>query len=538
MSEPDCQKNKPLFSRIDSDAIKQTTSDLHQDSNREEIAQDIARAGVALSASETVSRFGSANAEFIKGYRGIDNETGQRYAKGLADIAKYKVNADPTYAANNIKQQAGYSAEVATTSRDNAEAIIQGSKTRTSRSDDLSFYGKNHTVVDRVQILDGEIIADSQTQMKFVGDRDKLFRDIAREDGKFARYRNVKLELPSEQFEGAEQYCREKADALRQQADVVQNKGKPLDAEKLRKEANNYDQLANNVKDSGLTTEDAIFYRKHPKIATTLDIARTSHGAGMEGAKFAAVIGGCISLLQNGLSAAQGEKDVGEAAKGLAVDTAKAGALGYATAFSGSAIKGVMQQSGNQAFRALAKTSAPTLVVSVCLSLSSSVKRYVTGEITEVQLLTEVGEKGAGMLSAGMMATLGQLAIPIPFVGAAIGGMIGYTLSSLFYQSALDAAKGAEMSREALKRTRAIQESARARIAEEQRAIDAFVCREIPQLQHAARQLFSSLDAVHQGAEAVSSAVNQFATLLGKQLEFQSISEFDDFMRSDAPLIL
>ena len=269
-----------------------------------------------------------------------------------------------------------------------------------------------------------------------------------------------------------------------------------------------------------------------------MDIARTSHSAGMEGAKYGAIIGACISLLQNGFSAVQGEKEVSDAAKDLAIDTAKAGTLGYGTAFAGSAVKGVLQQSGEQSIRTLAKTTVPTLVVTVCLSLGSSVKRYVTGEITEAQLLTEVGEKGAGMLSASMMAAVGQLAIPVPFVGAAIGGMIGYALSSLFYQSALDAAKGVEVSRELLKRTRAIQEAARVRIAEEQSRLDAFVCREIPQLQEATEQLFASLSTVNQSADEFSSAINQFATLLGKQLEFQSMADFDDFMASDRPLIL
>jgi len=122
-----------------------------------EIEKDRARTASALSTHETVQRFGSANAEYVKGYRGVDNETGQRFAKGLVDIAQHKVNDDPLYAAQNIKQQAGFSAEVATTSRDNAEAIINRSDVRTSRTDDLPQYGKNHNVVDRVQLLDGQV---------------------------------------------------------------------------------------------------------------------------------------------------------------------------------------------------------------------------------------------------------------------------------------------------------------------------------------------------------------------------------------------
>lgn len=568
-----------------------TPASPRQDDNREEIARDITRTAAALSTSETVNRYGSANAEYLKGYSGVDHETGQKFAKGLADIAKHKVHADPDLAKQNIKQQAGFSAEVAATSRDNAEAIISGSKVRTSRSDDLPHYGRNHNVVDRVQILDGQIIEGSQAQMKFVGDRNQLLDDIAREDGKFTRYQGTKLELPSEQFEGskayyleeakklreraqsiaadpakadqviklqreaeafeklvaskdfqpkpAADYCRDQARQRRLNADAAEKNGNTDAAAKLRREADNYDQLADNVSDSGLTTEDAIFYRKHPEFATLRDIARTSHRAGMEGAKYGAAIGGSISLLQNLLATAQGDKAVGEAVQDLAVDTAKAGAMGYATAFAGAALKGGMQQSSSQTLRTLSNTNAPALAINICLSLGSSVKRYVTGEISEAQLLTEVGEKGAGMLSSGMMAALGQLAIPVPFVGAAIGGMIGYTLSSLFYQATLDAARGVELSRQQLARTRAIQAAARDRIADEQARLDAFTQRELPQLRKETEHLFAIVNSnASASADVLAAAINQFATLLGKQLQFQTMAEFDDFMNSDLPLKL
>lgn len=512
----------------------------HKGQNRSEIRADILRTGVALSATETVGRFGSANAEFIKGYRGIDHETGQRFAKGLAGISKYKVNSESEkMAKSNIKQQAGFSAEVAATSRDNAEAILQGSKVRASRSDDLQQYGTNHNVVDRVQILDGQIIEGSQSQMKFVGDRDDLFKKIAREDGKFARYRGVKLELPSEQYEGAKAFCQQRAGELRGQALEVERLGKPDVAAKLRREAANYEQLAEKVSDSGLTTEQAIFYRKHPELATLRDIAATSHRAGMEGAKYGALIGGCISLLRNSFAVAQGEMQGRDAAMQVGQDVVKSAALGYGTAAVGAAIKAGMQQSGQQMLRGLANTSVPTLVVNICLSLGTSVKRYVNGDISEAELLLEVGEKGAGMLSSGMMAALGQIAIPIPFVGAAIGGMVGYTLSSIFYQSALDAAKGAEGSRVNLERVRAIEATARAQVAEERALLDAFVLRELSQLHSETQQLFVAVDAFGNGSvDALAVAINQYATLLGKQLQFESMAQFDDFMLSDQPLLL
>lgn len=572
-------------------ASKKTDTRQEKAESWKEIRRDAIRTTEALSTHETVQRFGSASAEYIKGYRGVDNESGVRLAKGLADISKYKVNDN--HAAQNIKQQAGFSAEVASTSRDNAEAIIRKSDVRVSRSDDLPQYGKNHNIVDRVQLVDGKVIDGSQAQMKFVGNRDDLFDKIARENGKFARYRGVKLELPTEQFEGdkaslikaqelreharklkekasdnsthaeeakkilsdvrklerdaksaesqaqsARDRCRSKAKEARHNANRAEEAGNSNAAAKLRIDADEYEKLADNVRDSGLTTEDAIYYRENPGTATLRDIGRTAHGAGLQGAKYGAIIGGSISVLMNCWAVAQGEKEVSEALPDIALDTVKAGALGYATAFAGSAIKGGMQQSSNQFTRQLASTSGPALALNICLSLGSTVNRFVTGEIDEAQLLTEVGEKGAGMLASGMMATVGQVAIPIPFVGAAIGGMIGYTLSSMFYQSALEAARDAKLSREQLLQIRAIEEAARERIALEHEQLEAFVSREIPQLRLETQNLLSSLSKVDiKNSDKLAENINHYAELLGKSLQFQSLNEFETFMSSDDTLI-
>ena len=363
----------------------------------------------------------------------------------------------------------------------------------------------------------------------------------------------IKLEVPTEQVDAIKKTCfenarkhRTKATSLEADAVVQERLGNFEKAQSLRDEARDFadeanrnEKLAQRVVDSGVSQDEANMAASEPLKVTVTSIFETSHRAGMEGAKYGAIIGGVISLLQNIFATAQGHKEVGDAAKDVAFDTLKAGGLGYGVGFVGSALKGSMQQSGKQAFRTLANTSAPALAVNVCLSLGSTVRRYVRGDITESQLLLEVGEKGAGMLSGSMMAALGQLAIPVPFVGAAIGGMIGYTLSSLFYQSALEAAQGAETSREWLERTRAIESAARIHIAEEQATLDAFFRHEIPELQQETQRLFNAVDAAGSGqVDALATAINQYAALLGKRLQFQSLAEFEDFMQSDQPLRL
>ncbi|WP_339497941.1 hypothetical protein [Pseudomonas canadensis] len=495
---------------------------------------DIAQTATALSTSEVVNRFGSANAEYIKGFTGIDNEVGVTLSKGLKGISTE---------GTGIKQRAGWAGEVASTSRDNAEAIISKSTERTIRSDDLKHYGiqtdsKYREAVDRVKVnANGDIVYEAQTKLEANGNR--VANQVSHEDHKYKKYFGKKLELPSEQVDDARAYCRKRAAGLRERADKLElNDQKDL-AEKFRERADKFDQLEReDIVDLGITTEQAIDYVKNPKGETLKDIGRTSHRAGIEGAKIGAVVGGSISLMTNLFSVALEQKQLGTAVQDLAIDTAQAAALGYGTAFVGAAIKGSLQQSGNQTLRTLSNTNAPAMIVDICLSLGGSIKRYVNDEISEAQLLHEVGEKGAGMLSSGMMAALGQVAIPIPFVGAAIGGMIGYTLSSMFYKVALEAAEGVEHSRIHLARAQAIEAAARQSIADEQTRLDAFVRRELPQLEQATQQLFSTAGIASNHIDTMAAAINQYAGLLGQQLQFQSIAEFDDFMDSDSPLTL
>ncbi len=70
--------------------------------------QDYAITGALF---ETTSRYGSAGAEFLKGLRGIDYQTGKEFDRSLRDIKSYKINVD--HADQNIKQRARFSAEIA-----------------------------------------------------------------------------------------------------------------------------------------------------------------------------------------------------------------------------------------------------------------------------------------------------------------------------------------------------------------------------------------------------------------------------------------
>ena len=84
---------------------------------------DISKVAIEGAATETVQLYGTAGKEHLVAYSGIDNENDTELAKGLKQIAESNVN--PNYKIQNIKQQAGFAAEVKYTARQNAEKTIK-----------------------------------------------------------------------------------------------------------------------------------------------------------------------------------------------------------------------------------------------------------------------------------------------------------------------------------------------------------------------------------------------------------------------------
>lgn len=499
---------------------------------------------IGVGAFDTVDRFGSASAEFLKGLRGFDRETGESFNLGLREIAGWRVNPNPDYAQQNIDQQAGYAAEVHKVSRDNAEHIIARSSTRVRRSEDVPGYGPNHTRVDHVETAGGTVVPGTESQMKFVVGPATLLDKIARGSGggkdDLSRYLGVDhLDLPTEQIEAAKAHCRAQAASLLEQAQRVERDGKPELAARFREQAANYRQLENKIRDSGITRDEARAHRLDPEWETAKDIGRIAHRAGLEGAKLGAGIGGTIAVVTNAIAVHSGDKTLKEAALDTATGILRSAGVGYVTAASGSAIKGCMQQSASAYTRSLARTSFPALVVSVSIATGKSVHRYVRGDIDEAGLLEEVGGTATGMLSASMFSVVGQIAIPIPVVGAMVGSMVGYTISNHFYAAYMDAAAACREAEAQYALTRQGCEAARvAAIAyrlELERIITA-------QLQIAAKQatcLAGLLRDTHAvSADEFAARVNRFAHELGRSLRFETQAEFDAFMASDEPFAL
>ncbi|GHV84022.1 hypothetical protein AGMMS50212_13620 [Spirochaetia bacterium] len=502
--------------------------------------------GLAGAASEVVQRFGSANKEFLVGYGGVDNESGQVLSKGLKSISQSKVN--PDYVDNNIHQQAGFSAEVESNSRKNAEKIINKENTRNTRTDDIEkqkygkgeIGGKNDQLYDHVELdANGNPIEGSATQLKFVGKggNDTLSKLMS---NKYDKYfdNDVPIEIPSDYYDSVREAAAKKADEVQKQIDRLKenkaaNKEIIVEKEKQLKKLNDIKD-GKSIRKNNVSSKEAEFARLHPELSTAKDIVGISHRAGLDAAKSGAVIAGSISIVRNIVAVVKGDKKPDEAALAVIKDTGTGTVISYTTAFAGSAIKGVMQNATNATIRTLSKTNLPGIIVTATLETGKTLGKYFKGEIDGVECLTELGEKGTGMVASAMFATIGQIAIPIPVVGGMIGGMVGYALSSACYQKLVSALNDAKTAREDRIRIEAECTQAIEMIREYRAEMEQFISSYMVDYINTFHTAFDDMkNALAIGnIDGFISGTNTITCKLGGKPQFNTFSEFNSLMES------
>lgn len=489
--------------------------------------------------AELLQRGAEAGKEFLIAHCGVDNATGKTLQRSLAGIAKSKINADPVYAQNNLRQQAGFSAEVKYQAKENVNAILTGDKTRTARTEDLPhLYSKNHPTTDTVQVnAAGQAIPGSAMQIKLINDPKKLLRDIVEDGKRYNKYQDQLIGLPSEQVAPARQYCADQSRSAGEQAQALQRQGKADLANKKHKEADMWRQKQNDIRDIGMTREDALLARKHPRLGTSLDMLKTAHTVANEAAKMGMVISGSVALVSNVFAVAQGKKELQQALGDAATDTAKAGAVTYGTTLVANQVLSVMHNSPTKLLRTLGNTNVVPLVVSFCLSVQSSIRDFANGKMDGAALSEHMGEQAVGLYASVGMGVLGQTLIPIPVVGALVGSLTGSLVAQGFYQAALDSRRTLAASKNELIATQKRCAEAREAFALEHAKLQHFMATEFAELKAASHELLGVLG--NPDPDTFAHALNSYAReMLGRELQFATLAEFEAFMQTDDPLVV
>ncbi|GAA8990650.1 hypothetical protein BTM273_07510 [Helicobacter pylori] len=418
---------------------------------------NIANAAIVGAVSEESALYASANKEYLAI---LDDKTLGITLKG---ISKYKVN--PKYQYQNINQQAGFSAELKEQAHANAQNILMENGERLVQYDNLSVDqkaqigerfpdyatpNKNHELVDYVRVdRNGNVISNTLTQSKFVGRNGaECFEKFLSKGYEKYLKNGVKMEIPKDFFGDFQKEANIKIKSLESQIAKQKSFGDFQKAAKLEEKLQKCKTIKANTRSASITKEEAIYARNHPTLSTAKDMASHSHQAGMNATGVSALVSGGVSLITNIWECVTKGKDPKKALKHTAIATLKGGALSYGSAFASSSLGGVMQNSANKVIQSLGKGSVPGMIVVALTTNATILGRYFSGKIDESELCKQLGRTNTSLLSGGAMAVAGQALIPIPVVGALIGGFVGATLSETFFNALLKAREEAKLARQ------------------------------------------------------------------------------------------
>lgn len=490
--------------------------------------EQLRNAAIAGGTSEVVQRYGSAAKEHLVGYSGVDNELGKELKRSLKSVAESKVN--PKYQKQNLQQQAGFSAEVKETANVNAENIIKGKSSRLTRYDDIG--ETNHQFYDHVEIdAFGNIIDGTGTQMKFIGSSsEECWKKVTSSKCKKYVDNDVPITVPRDYYDKMIETADKEIASLEEQ--LKHCKGKQ--AESIKRKIEHCKKAKKNLRKSTVSSDEAMFARKHPKLSTAKDIGKIAHHAGLEAAQISAAIGGSVSAVQNIVAVFKDDKKIGDALKDVAKDTAVSAGVGYGTGFAGSALKGVMQNSKSQLMRNAASSNLPGVIVTSTIAFSQTIYQYFNGDIDGTQCLEQLGEQGTGMLSSAMFSAIGQTVIPIPVVGAMIGGMVGYALSSACYGNLMNALKEEKLAKEERILAEKMCEEHIRMIRAYRQELEAHINNYLETKAAIFNDAFNGIkDALQIGdIDGYITATNKITKALGKETLFENQKECDELMLS------
>ncbi len=370
----------------------------------------------------------------------------------LEEISKRKINSK--YIKQNINQQAGYSAEIKEQAHVNAHNILAGKRERIVQYDNLSSgkkaqvkklfpnYAtpkKNHEIVDYISVDEkGNVIPGTAVQSKFVGrNGEECFKKLLSKDYEKYFENGAKMKIARNHYGDFQRAVNTRIKSLESQIVKQKGLGNFQKAAHLEEKRQYCKTIKAHTRPARVAKGEAIEARLNPNLSTAKDVTRVSHQAGMNVAQTGALISGGVSAITNIYECIANGKDPMKALKHTLVATAKGGALSYGSAFASSSLGGLMQSSANKIIQSLGKGSVPAMIVGACVANATILGRYFSGKIDKTELLKQLGKANTTLISSGAMAVAGQALIPIPVVGALVGGFVGAILSETCFNAFL-----------------------------------------------------------------------------------------------------
>lgn len=509
---------------------------------------------LGMAQAEHIQRYGEAASQMIQANKGVrydvdGNDLGHK-GRSLLGISEYKLNSDSQERIRNIKQQAGFSAELIEEARENKRKILVGSSNRVRTTDGLG--QTNHQQYDHVELDEkGYIISGSGSQMKFLGVDKKgkyaVVENIVKKDS-YSKY-DTKIEVPKDQYDGAMKYANKQAENYQKQADKLKKNGDFVKAEQKEEIAEKYRQVPERLKKSNLTLEEAQHARLNPNEFTTKEVIHDSLEAGVQAMAAAAMISGIISIAQNMVAVISGDKNIEVAVTDTLKTTAGASVSALFIGTTGTALKAAMHTSEIQFVRCLGTTSGPTIIATSLFNLSKGIVKYAKGDITTEELFLELSEKSVCSLAAGLGSGFGghaggNIAVAIAgngsksigsIIGGITGGMVTYTLCSALYSNITGALKEEKIAHERRVYLEQLCDTAIQKMNEYQEILCEYRMNIMKNNQKEFDRFFDEIDLaiVSDDIDGIFGSFNNLGNQYGVKTQFLNYNEFDSFMKDE-----
>ena len=434
------------------------------------------------------------------------------------------------------QQKAGFAAEVKEVARTNAENIINRSGERIARTDDVG--AVNHPKYDTVQVdSHGNPLLDSHgnyiggVQQKVFGTIES-YRDLYGKD--FEHYKNTPITIPKDHYDKVAQRWDNQIEQLQRQKGEMQQSGETPKANEIQEEIKRIEDTKQRLQKGKLKYQEAKEAALTPGWSTAKDIARDSHRAGVEGAKYAAAIGGGISAVQNLAAVCKGEKELDEAVIDTAKATGTSAAVGYGTGFATSAIGVPLEKSRNELIKNLGKVAGPVALFHAGRILAGNVVKLAQGKLNGEEFVLSMTQESTALASSVYGASVATTILP--GVGTVVGGVIGGMLASMMTNAMfgqLQQAMGqARLSNQQRKFIRAYCKKLKAQERAYRKDMEIIFSQFFAEKERNFAKGFHQINEALQKGKEITAGLNTIADTLGVSLAFQSVDEYKAHLES------
>lgn len=257
--------------------------------------------------------------------------------------------------------------------------------------------------------------------------------------------------------------------------------------------------------------------------------------SGWQGAKSAGTMTAAMSSMNNIVAVIKGEVTPEEALKNVAKDTATSAVTAFGVTGTTAVVARTLSGANSPFVKSLVKSNVPGQVVSAVMATGGTLMKFCKGEIDTKDCIKELGQTGISTVTTGYAMAVGQAVIPIPFVGAAVGAMVGAAMAGGLWKDlkgAIDSWERSEREYEEIKR---LTDEAIARLEQERTTFE-----------QATRKLFDErAEAINEGFDLICNAsleddadtlfmgLDTIANAFNKDIEYHSMEEFGSMMQDD-----